>query len=156
MQPPIVNAADHSHEHHVKEYAELNSAGELVRPTNYREWVFVGAPVTPKDMNDGKSAFPEFHNVSIDPASWAHYKKNQRIPERHDYSQRIGQRWRQEIGEWKWVLRGRIPWHRANGQDKKRFADKFNSWPYFGFNDKPSAAGQPDGRCAACHKANCC
>ena len=43
-----------------------------MRPTDYREWIFVGAPVTPKDMNDGKPAFPEFHNVYIDPASWAH------------------------------------------------------------------------------------
>jgi hypothetical protein len=72
MQPPIANAADHSHRHHVKEYAEFNRASELVPPTNYRQWIFVGAPITPEDMNDGKSAFPEFHNVYIDPASWAH------------------------------------------------------------------------------------
>lgn len=44
--------------------------GELVRPTGYREWVYVGTPVTPNDMNDGKAAFPEHHNVYIDPQSW--------------------------------------------------------------------------------------
>ena len=51
-------------------YAKFNKAGELLRPVKYREWIFVGAPVTPKDMNDGKPAFPEFHNVYIDPESW--------------------------------------------------------------------------------------
>ena len=75
MQVQTAAASDHSHHQHGKEYAKFNNAGELVRPVDYREWIFVGAPVTPKDMNDGKPAFPEFHNVYIDPASWAHYKK---------------------------------------------------------------------------------
>lgn len=30
--------------------------GELERPTDYREWVYVGTPVTPNDMNEGKAA----------------------------------------------------------------------------------------------------
>ena len=49
--------------------------GELKRPTGYREWVYVGTPVTPNDMNNGKAAFPEHHNVYIDPESWAHWKE---------------------------------------------------------------------------------
>ncbi|XOV81000.1 MAG: cytochrome P460 family protein [Aestuariibacter sp.] len=48
--------------------------GELTRPTNYREWIYVGTPVTPNDMNGGKAAFPEHHNVYIDPVSWEHWK----------------------------------------------------------------------------------
>lgn len=43
--------------------------GELERPTGYREWVYVGTPVTPNDMNMGKAAFPEHHNVYIEPNS---------------------------------------------------------------------------------------
>ncbi|MFT6368024.1 MAG: hypothetical protein ACJARI_003484, partial [Bacteroidia bacterium] len=50
--------------------------GELQRPTGYREWVYVGTPVTPNDMNDGKAAFPEHHNVYIDPKSWEHWKRS--------------------------------------------------------------------------------
>lgn len=48
--------------------------GELIRPTGYRSWVYVGTPVTPNDLNNGKAAFPEMHNVYIDPASYDHYK----------------------------------------------------------------------------------
>ena len=40
--------------------------GQLERPTGFREWVYVGTPVTPNDMNDGKAAFPEHHNVYIE------------------------------------------------------------------------------------------
>ncbi len=43
--------------------------GELQRPTGYREWIYVGTPVTPNEMNNGKAAFPEHHNVYIDPKS---------------------------------------------------------------------------------------
>ncbi|WP_394212069.1 cytochrome P460 family protein [Enterovibrio calviensis] len=49
--------------------------GELQRPTGYREWVYVGTPVTPNDMNNGKAAFPEHHTVYIDPTSWAAWKE---------------------------------------------------------------------------------
>jgi hypothetical protein len=48
--------------------------GELQRPTGYREWIYVGTPVTPNELNNGKAAFPEFHNVYIDPESWSHWK----------------------------------------------------------------------------------
>ncbi len=27
-------------------------SGELERPTGYREWIYVGTPVTPNDLND--------------------------------------------------------------------------------------------------------
>lgn len=50
--------------------------GELVRPTNYRSWVYVDTPLTPNDMNNGKAAFPEFHNVYIDPVSYDYWKEH--------------------------------------------------------------------------------
>ena len=59
------------------EYYNISN-GELEQPTGYRQWVYVGTPVTPNDMNNGKAAFPEFHNVYIDPKSWAHWKKTGR------------------------------------------------------------------------------
>ncbi|MFT5446984.1 MAG: hypothetical protein ACI9DC_002159 [Gammaproteobacteria bacterium] len=49
--------------------------GELARPSGYREWVYVGTPVTPNELNNGKAAFPEFHNGDIDPESWAEWKR---------------------------------------------------------------------------------
>ena len=41
--------------------------GSLVLPTGFREWVFVGGPITPNGLNNGKAVFPEFHNVYVEP-----------------------------------------------------------------------------------------
>ena len=67
-----VAASDHGHQ---KAQAKFNQAGELARPANIKEWISIGASVTPKDMNNGKPAFPEFHYVYLDHTSWAHWKK---------------------------------------------------------------------------------
>ena len=37
--------------------------GNLVLPAGFREWVFLGGPITPNGLNNGKALFPEFHNV---------------------------------------------------------------------------------------------
>ena len=52
--------------------AEFTKSGEMIRPAGWREWVFVGSPVTPNSLNGGAAPFPEFHSVYIDPQSWAH------------------------------------------------------------------------------------
>ena len=62
-------------DHHEGSVAQFDAEGNLIRPEGYREWVFVGTPLTPNDLNGGMAPFPEFHAVYIDPASWAHYKK---------------------------------------------------------------------------------
>ena len=53
----------------------FDSEGRLIRPVGYREWVYVGTPLTPNDLNPPEAAFPEFHNVYIDPVSYAHYSE---------------------------------------------------------------------------------
>ena len=54
---------------------KFNAAGEMIRPEGTREWVYVGTPFTPNSLNPPEAPFPEFHNVYIDPESWAHYLK---------------------------------------------------------------------------------
>ena len=54
---------------------EFTADGKLKQPVGYRKWVYIGTPVTPNDMNDGEASFPEFHEVYMDPESFAHYEK---------------------------------------------------------------------------------
>ena len=54
---------------------EFTPDGKLKQPVGYRTWVFVGEPLTPNDLNGGAANFPEFHDVYIDPESFAYYKK---------------------------------------------------------------------------------
>lgn len=60
---------------------EYTESGDLILPKNWREWVFVGAPLTPNALNGGEANFPEFHNVYIEPGSYEIYKETNEFPE---------------------------------------------------------------------------
>jgi hypothetical protein len=60
---------------------EYATSGELVLPKGYCDWVYVGSPLTPNALNDGHAGFPEYHNVYIEPGSYAIYKKTGVFPE---------------------------------------------------------------------------
>lgn len=55
--------------------------GKLVLPKNYRSWVFIGAPLTPNGLNNGKAGFPEFHNVYVEKENLETYWKTGKFPE---------------------------------------------------------------------------
>ena len=55
--------------------------GKLVLPKNYRSWVFIGAPLTPNGLNNGKAGFPEFHNVYVKKENLETYWKTGKFPE---------------------------------------------------------------------------
>jgi len=62
---------------------QYNASGEMILPPNsmWREWVFVGSPLTPNALNDGHANFPEYHNVYIEPGSYEIYEKTNAFPE---------------------------------------------------------------------------
>ena len=37
---------------------EFTGEGKLKRPIGYRNWVYIGTPLTPNDLNDGEAAVP--------------------------------------------------------------------------------------------------
>jgi len=61
--------------------ATFMADGKVLRPVNWRQWVFVGTPLRPNALYDGKAAFPEFHNVYIEPGAYAHYARTGGLPE---------------------------------------------------------------------------
>jgi len=65
------------------EKPRFTSEGKLIAPAAhvYREWLFVGTPITPNDLNEGQAAFPEFHNVYINPSAWREWKKSGTYPD---------------------------------------------------------------------------
>src|ERR1044072_8195574 len=68
---------------------EYTESGDLMLPKNFNEWVYVGSPLTPNALNDGKANFPEFHNVYIEPGSYQIYKKTGEVPEGTIFFQEI-------------------------------------------------------------------
>ena len=61
--------------------AVFDSDGKLELPTGFRKWVFVGAPLTPNGLNDGKAGFPEYHNVYVEQKNVDAYLKTGEFPE---------------------------------------------------------------------------
>jgi len=55
--------------------------GNLVLPTGFREWVFIGGPITPNGLNNGKALFPEFHYVYVEPENFRYYQQHGNFPD---------------------------------------------------------------------------
>jgi hypothetical protein len=138
---------------------------QLILPTGYREWVFIGSPLTPNGLNGGAAGFPEFHNVYVHPSVFAIYKATGVFPEgtillkelqlTHDGDEDNGSRL--EVSG-----RGYFP-AGFNGidisvKDSTRFSESQN-WGYFNFGHHAppyaeSAAAAPTEACAQCHIDN--
>ena len=150
--------ASEDHHHHGKDhnYGSFTKENALLTPKNYREWVFVGAPVTPNDMNDGKPAFPEFHNVYIDPASWNHWKKTGEFRDGTVIVKELVSVGTKESASGNGYFQGEFNGIAAMVKDTKRFADRPGNWAFFGFDSYEAKHGaiQANEACAACHKEN--
>ena len=62
---------------------QYTESGDLKLPENsvWRDWVFVGSPLTPNALNGGQANFPEYHNVYIEPGSYEIYRKTGEFPD---------------------------------------------------------------------------
>lgn len=143
---------------------EYNSAGELLLPKNYHEWVFVGSPLTPNALNGGQANFPEYHNVYIEPGSYHIYQKTGVFPEGTIFFKELQLTLPGENPDGSRTEpsgRGFFPGG-FNGadvtvKDSKKYAST-GGWGYFNFNHhepKASTAKVKDeSECAFCHEAS--
>lgn len=61
--------------------AKYASDGKLLLPVGYRKWTFLGAPLTPDGLNNGKAGFPEYHNVYVEDRNLSAYQRDGKFPE---------------------------------------------------------------------------
>ena len=59
----------------------FNDKGELELPVGFRQWVFLGSPLTPNALNGGAAGFPEYHNVYVQPEAFNAYRETGKWPE---------------------------------------------------------------------------
>lgn len=134
--------------------------GQLERPTGYREWIYVGTPVTPNDMNDGKAAFPEFHNVYIDRQSWAHWKITGDFREGTIIIKELISVGSKAAPSGNGYFMGDFLGLEATIKSKKYFPNEPGNWAYFSFStpDHKSLAqtanAMPTAACNSCHAAS--
>ena len=139
--------------------------GKLELPKGYREWVYLGSPLTPNALNDGKAGFPEYHNVYMHPEAYKIYKETKEFPEGTILLKELQLvKEGEEVDGSRTEVSGRGYFPAAfNGidiavKDSKRFAESQN-WGYFNFGHHAppyaaSAAAAPIDACAACHIAS--
>jgi len=139
-----------------EEYFTIND-GQLERPTGYREWVYVGTPVTPNDLNDGKAAFPEHHNVYIDPESWAHWKKTGEFREGTILMKELVSVGSKAAVSGNGYFQGDFIGLEATIKSKRHFPDEPGNWAYYSFStpDHETLATEakafPAASCNGCH-----
>jgi hypothetical protein len=137
--------------------AKFNDKGALIRPEGYRKWVFIGCPVTPNDMNNGKAAFPEFHHVYIDPKSFAHYEKTGQFPEGTVIVKELANVATKESPSGAGYFPGDFVLLAVAVKSAKRFPNEPGNWGYFNFGEYPNYAETaevlPTDSCNGCHQA---
>lgn len=136
----------------------FNDNGELQRPEGYREWIFVGTPVTPNDMNGGAAPFPEFHAVYVDPASWANWQRTGEFREGTILVKELISVGSKEAASGKGYFMGEFIGLEATVKNVSRFPNEPGNWAYFSFTNsdhkslKKTAAAMPTDSCNACHE----
>jgi len=136
----------------------LDKKHELIRPTNYRSWVYVGTPVTPNDLNNGKAAFPEMHNVYIDPTSYEAYKATGEFREGTVIIKELVSVGATSASSGKGYFEGEFLGLEASVKSKTDFPDEPGNWAIFSFSNmktgilKESAPAMPAASCVACHQ----
>jgi len=134
--------------------------GELQRPTGYREWVYVGTPVTPNDMNNGKAAFPEHHNVYIDPMSWQYWKESGKFRDGTILIKELVSNGSKAAVSGAGYFQGEFIGLEATIKSKKYSPNQPGNWAYYSFSGKNhktlanSAKAFPTKSCNSCHQAS--
>jgi hypothetical protein len=145
--------------------AVFTSDGKLKLPTGFRNWIFVGGPLTPNGLNDGKAGFPEFHNVYVEARNLEAYRKTGKFPEGTLIVKELtlvlkptfpdGSR-TEPSG--RGYFNGAFNGIDATVKNRKRFS-KTNGWGFFTFGHHAlpyasSAVEAPVSECAGCHMAS--
>src|SRR5262249_41735543 len=137
---------------------EFTADGKLKRPVGYRNWVYIGTPLTPNDLNGGEAAFPEFHAVYIDPESFAHYQKTGEFRDGTVMIKELISVGVKEATSGKGYFMGDFRGLETSIKDSKRFKDEPGNWAYFSFGHKyplkAEATKQAAASCNACHEAS--
>lgn len=144
----------------VRDLARFDEHGDLLRPKGYRNWIYVGAPLTPNDMNDGAAAFPEFHSVYVDPASFDQYKKTGAWRDGTIILKELVSVGSKKASSGKGYFMGEFLGLEAAVKSAERFPKEPGHWGYFRFTDEEggpvhaTAEVLPRSACATCHSTS--
>ncbi|MGN2242061.1 cytochrome P460 family protein [Frateuria sp. GZRR33] len=126
--------------------------GELVLPSDYREWVFLSAGLGMSYSEKAPAGEPTFDNTFVDPESYREFVRTGTWPDKTQIVLEMRDS----------TSRGSINRHgyyqRGGAQDVEvhvKDTARFSGWAFFGFDGKTSAKRIPQSApCYACHAAH--
>jgi hypothetical protein len=145
--------------------AQYTPDGKMKIPTGYREWVFLGSPLTPNALNGGQATFPEFHNVYVERKNFDAYQKTGDFPDGTVLVKELVRLEKptfpdgsQQAPSGRGYFDGKFNCMDVSVKDTKKYA-KTNGWGYYTFGHHPepceaTAEEKPVSECAGCHIAN--
>jgi hypothetical protein len=157
----------------LKPAPQYTKDGELVRPTGYKTWTFVGADVgltyaaetsanTPRERDRHKATdIGSFHNIYISTEAYDHYLKTGKFPDKTVLVMDVYEAKRREpqgIVNGGYFEADPIGFEVAVKNLNRPDGSK-TPWAYYIFQDSggplmPTAKAQPDSSCYDCHKAH--
>ena len=149
---------------------QYTADGKLIRPTNdaWREWIYIGTPITPNALNDGAAPFPEFHSVYVEPKTWEHYQKTGEFMEGAILAKELSRirapeganedASTDEVSGTGYFM-GEFSGFEITVKSKKHHPNEPGNWAYFTFGHHAppyamTAAPAPSEACNACHEAS--
>lgn len=145
--------------------AVFDADGRLLQPEGFREWVFVGAPLTPHGLNDGKAGFPEYHHVYVNPDAFAVYRRTGEFPDGTVIAKELVLLQKGDFKDGskkapsgRGYFAGDFHGMDVMVKDSRRFGET-NGWGFFNFGHQAppyleAAKAAPAESCAGCHAAN--
>lgn len=148
----VANAADFAK-------PTFDDKGRLNRPDiSYREWVYIGTPLTPNDLNPPEAPFPEFHNVYIHPSDFHHWKRTGKFPDGTVIIKELTSVGSKQAVSGAGYFMGEFTGLEATVKDSTRFKDEPGYWAYFTFGHSyplaDTAEAFPAAACNGCHEAS--
>ena len=133
--------------------------GKLIRPDlSYREWVYVGTPLTPNELNPPEAPFPEFHNVYIHPDDFDHYRRTGEFRDGTVLVKELVTVGSTLAVSGRGYFMGEFTGLEFTIKDAERFPDEPGNWAYFSFGHEyplaDTSAAFPATACNACHETS--
>jgi len=144
--------------------AVFDADGNLKLPVGYRHWAFLGAPLTPNGLNNGKAGFPEYHHVYVEEKNLQAYLKTGAFPEGTVIVKELTRVLNPTFPDGsrtepsgRGYFNGEFNGMDVTVKDSKRFAAT-NGWGFFNFGHHPlpyssSAKEASAAECAGCHQS---
>jgi hypothetical protein len=127
----------------------------LVRPVNYREWIFLGSSLGLNYPAPGAAPGPaQFNNVFVNPSSYRAFKQTGKWPDKTIWVLEFRGVGKEAVANREGQFQTGVVGFEANVKDS-RFPD---GWGYFGFRGADASAAPLSGdtvqRCIDCHTAH--